>query len=384
MSQQTCFKQNFLQMDNTFEAYIMQYLADKYGERSEELYSLSYILQYLVNKTKSANRGAKARGSFANLYAIYVIVEDYLKHNFDKNGSYSQYEGAQFSVLFKRQRELPFGAKLQNHALNSRMNDEFFKFFPTLRGVYPIMRNLETQRYWFNENYLKVKVGKDTINIAQDIINIIDAYVAVKQDSFKQFIEQCQQLQTIEDEEPEAVKSFILSLLAPNVDARLFEIVSYAILKLFYRGQHIYWGYTMEDIRQEFLHLYKTGRTNANDGGIDFVMKPLGRFFQVTETLDFKKYFLDIEKIEKYPISFVIKTDESEKALMVKLKSDAVKTYVVEKVVNDYLACIEEVINIPKLKACLEKLEGEGKVSDVLKEIILQSKVEFNYDEDED
>lgn len=55
---------------------------------------------------------------------------------------------------------------------------------------------------------------------------------------------------------------------------------------------------------------------------------------------------------------------------MAKLKSDAVKTYVVEKVVNDYLACIEEVINIPKLKACLEKLEGEGKVSDVLKEII--------------
>lgn len=371
-------------MDNTFEAYIMQYLADKYGERSEELYSLSYILQYLVNKTKSANRGAKARGSFANLYAIYVIVEDYLKHNFDKNGSYSQYEGAQFSVLFKRQRELPFGAKLQNHALNSRMNDEFFKFFPTQRGVYPIMRNLETQRYWFNENYLKVKVGKDTINIAQDIINIIDAYMEVKQDSFKQFIEQCQQLQTIEDEEPEAVKSFILSLLAPNVDARLFEIVSYAILKFFYRGQHIYWGYTMEEIRQEFLHLYKTGRTNANDGGIDFVMKPLGRFFQVTETLDFKKYFLDIEKIEKYPISFVIKTDESEKALMAKLKSDAVKTYVVEKVVNDYLACIEEVINIPKLKACLEKLEGKGKVSDVLKEIILQSKVEFNYDEDED
>ena len=371
-------------MDNTFEAYIMQYLADKYGDCSEELYSLSYILQYLVNKTKSTNRGAKARGSFANLYAIYVIVEDYLKHGFDKNGNYAQYDGAQFSALFKRQREMPFGAKLQNHALNSRMNDEFFKFFPTQRGVYPIMRNLETQRYWFNENYLKVKIGSKTINIAQDIIKIIDAYIAAKQDSFKQFIEQCQQLQTIEAKEPEMVKSFILSLLAPNVDARLFEIVSYAILKFFYKGQHIYWGYTMEEIRQEYLHLYKTGRTNANDGGIDFVMKPLGRFFQVTETLDFKKYFLDIEKIEKYPISFVIKTDESEDALMAKLKSDAVKTYVVEKVVNDYLACIEEIINIPKLKDCLEKLEGEGKVSDVLKEIILQSKVEFNYEEDED
>lgn len=371
-------------MDNTFESYIKNYLDQKYGEQSEELYSLSYILQYLTNKTKSANRGAKARGSFGNLYAIYVIVEDYLKHGFDKNGEYAHYEGAQFSSLFKRQRELPFGAKLQNHSLNSRMNDEFFKFFPTQRGVYPIMRNLETQRYWFNENYLKIRVGQDTFNIATDIINIINAYVAAKQDSFQQFIEQCQQLQEIEDKEPEKVKSFILSLLAPNVDARLFEIVSYAILKFFYSGQHIYWGFTMEDIKQEYLHLYKTGRTNANDGGIDFVMKPLGRFFQVTETLDFKKYFLDIEKIERFPISFVIKTEEEESDILEKLKSDAVKTYIVEKIVDDYMSCIEDVINIPKLKTCLDALESKELIPNVLKEIILQSKVEFNYEEDED
>ena len=371
-------------MDNTFESYIKQYLDEKYGELSEDLYSLSYILQYLVNKTKAANRGAKARGSFGNLYAIYVIVEDYLKQGFDKSGEYAQYEGAQFSALFNRQRELPFGAKLQNHSLNSRMNDEFFKFFPTQKGVYPIMRNLETQRYWFNENYLKIKVGHKTINIARDIINIIDAYVAVKQDSFKQFIEQCQQLQEVEDKEPETVKAFILSLLAPNVDARLFEIVSYSILKYYYRGQHIYWGYTMEEIKQEYLHLYKTGRTNANDGGIDFVMKPLGRFFQVTETLDFKKYFLDIEKIEKFPISFVIKSEETESDLKNKLKNDAIKTYVVQKVVDDYMSCIEEIINIPKLKDYLGELESKGLISDILKEIILQSKVEFNYEEDED
>ena len=75
--------------------------------------------------------------------------------------------------------------------------------------------------------------------------------------------------------------------------------------------------------------MYKTGRTNANDGGIDFVMKPLGRFFQVTETLDFKKYFLDIEKIERYPLSFVIKSEEAIEDLMEKLRTDALKTYVI-------------------------------------------------------
>ena len=115
-------------MESSFASYIRSYIKDKYGEDAESIFSLSYILQYLVYKTKSANKGAKARGSFANLYAIYVIIEDYLNKGFDKSGKYSDYEGAQFSVLFKRQRELPFGAKLQNHGLNSRMNEEFFKY----------------------------------------------------------------------------------------------------------------------------------------------------------------------------------------------------------------------------------------------------------------
>ena len=113
-------------------------------------------------------------------------------------------------------------------------------------------------------------------------------------------------------------------------------------------------------------------------------MKPLGRFFQVTETLDFKKYFLDIEKIERYPLSFVVKSEESIDELLAKIKADALKTYVVQKVVDNYLSCIEEVINIPVLKSYLYDLEQKSIVPEVLKEIILQSKVEFNYDEDED
>ena len=54
----------------------------------------------------------------------------------------------------------------------------------------------------------------------------------------------------------------------------------------------------MDKLNTENLKLYKTGRTNANDGGIDFVMKPLGRFFQVTETLDFKNTFLTLIKFK--------------------------------------------------------------------------------------
>lgn len=137
----------------------------------------------------------------------------------------------------------------------------------------------------------------------------------------------------------------------------------------------------MDTLTTESLKLYKTGRTNANDGGIDFVMKPLGRFFQVTETLDFKKYFLEIEKIEKYPVTFVIKSDENIETLQRKLYDEATKAYVVESIVNKYLSCIEDIINIPQLLSYLSAIEQSGRISDVLAEIVLQSKVEFNYDE---
>lgn len=111
-------------------------------------------------------------------------------------------------------------------------------------------------------------------------------------------------------------------------------------------------------------------------------MKPLGRFFQVTETLDFKKYFLDIEKIEKYPITFVVKSTESVEELRNKLYQDAIKTYIVEDIVKKYMSCIEDIINIPLLLSYFQVVETVGMLPNVLNEILQQSKVEFNYEED--
>lgn len=368
-------------MEHSFTPVIKDILFQMYGKVAAEIYSQNLLLQYINEKTKSANKGSKSRSSFANLYAVYVIIEDYIAHGFDKNSKYKNYEGAQFSCLFQRQRELPFGSKLQNHALNNRMNAEFQKFFPT-SDITPILRNLETNRYWINENLLLVKVHRNKYNIAKAIIAIINEYVKVKQDSFQRFIKQCEDLQTLEDNGNESVHEFIVGLLAPNVDARLFEIVSYAILKYYYREQTIIWGYSWENLNEDVLKLYKTGRTNANDGGIDFVMKPLGRFFQVTETLDFKKYFLDIEKIEKYPITFVVKSLDDVDVLKDKLYKDASRTYVVENIVRKYMECIEEIINIPILLHHFQRIEDAGLISSVLKEIILQSRVEFNYEDE--
>ncbi len=129
--------------------------------------------------------------------------------------------------------------------------------------------------------------------------------------------------------------------------------------------------------------MYKTGRTNANDGGIDFVMKPLGRFFQVTETLDFKKYFLDIDKIQKFPVTFVIKSDVDTEALLKKIRENASKTYSIKAIVDKYMDCIEEVINIPILSKRFQEAVKFGYLNNILDEVVTQSKVEFNYEEEE-
>lgn len=370
-------------MENIFTANIKSVLEKHFGKDAEDIFDKSQLVQYINEKTRSANKGSKSRSSFANLYAIYVIIEDYITNGYDKKGDYSKYEGALFNKLFARQRELPFGSKLQNHALNNRMNSEFQKYFPSSEYI-PILRNLETNRYWINENLLKVKVGKAKFNISNALIEIIDEYAKTKQDAFQRFVRSCEELQEIGKTTPKKIEEFVIGLLAPNVDARLFEIVSYSILKYFYHDLQIIWGFEMEKLNTENLKLYKTGRTNANDGGIDFVMKPLGRFFQVTETLDFKKYFLDIDKIQKYPITFVIKSTESTEDLLKKISDNASKTYSIKAIVDKYMDCIEEVINIPTLNDRFNDAVKQGYLNKILDEIVIQSKVEFNYEDPEE
>jgi hypothetical protein len=261
------------------------------------------------------------------------------------------------------------------------MNEEFKKFFPTCEYT-PIIRVPATNCYWFNENLLKIKANKKNFNIAESVIEIIDSYIEAKRGSFEKFIEICEKLREIDEENAPITSEFVLGLLAPNIDARIFEIVSFSILKYYYSDQTVYFGFELDEIEEENLKLFKTGRTNANDGGIDFVMKPLGRFFQVTETTDVKKYFLDIDKLEKFPITFVVKSEETSETLLQKIRSNAEKQYSIKAVVNKYIDCIEEIINIQELTERFKKAVELDYLDDILNEIIIQSKVEFNYNDD--
>lgn len=140
-----------------------------------------------------------------------MLVEDYLRGGFDSRDDYADYKGAVFSDLFKRQRELPFGSKLQNHALNHRLNEEFRKYFPAVDYV-PILRDSSTNRYWFNENMLVAHPNGEKRNLAGTVIEIVDAYIKAKMESFNAFIETCERLASLKDDDTEEALEFIRGL----------------------------------------------------------------------------------------------------------------------------------------------------------------------------
>jgi len=267
-----------------FTPTILDVLSDYTTADAEDILERSPLIQYLNIKTEAANRGSKVRAAYGNHYAIYVLVEDYINKDFNVSGKYDRYDGARFSDLLKRQRELPFGSRLQNHALNHRLNEEFTKLFPN-ETAQVVIRNLETQRYWINENLLKItSAGKD-VNLSVAIIAIIEKYIEARQNAFHSFIAECQKILELKGSDPATAKLFVADLLNQHVDARIFEIVSFAILKAHFAGKVIYWGWSKDDLNEDMLALYKTGRTNANDGGIDFVMRHSVDFFRLLRPL---------------------------------------------------------------------------------------------------
>ena len=101
-----------------------------------------------------------------------------------------------------------------------------------------MFRSFATQkrnRYWINEGLLKVQIDGEIYSIAQPILQIIDAYVDVKRVAFEGFIQDCERMAALGDSDPDAVEAFIRELVRPAADARVFEIVSFAILKPFYK-----------------------------------------------------------------------------------------------------------------------------------------------------
>ncbi len=79
----------------------------------------------------------------------------------------------------------------------------------------------------------------------------------------------------------------------------------------------------------------------------------------------------------------MIKSEEDEAAIKSRIKQSAKRQYSVEAIVDNYMASIEEIINIPVLIERFGKAVEQGRLANILNEIIRQSRVEFNYEDGE-
>lgn len=357
-------------MKEFIEIILKEHLEENEEIDINVLFSSSPLLRYLDLKMGAIYGNSKTRRNLGNIYAIYSILHYYKKDFYNKPDKYREFEGYEYTKLFDFFRGLYGGEKLQNHALNSRVNGEFKN--KIVKDTDNELIVINESKYALHIDYLYV----DGIDITPIAIAIVEEYISLLKLKDQKLIGDIETLIKLENYEEK--KEIIKEILDENAEARIFEIISYAILKHHYKEIKLYIGYSLEKLEEKYLTLYKTGRTNANDGGIDFVMRPIGRFFQVTEVNDYDKYLLDLDKVLHFPITFVIKTEKDKNLVLEELdeyinaRSSGMKV-----IINRYKKAIEEVITINELKLWLEDLDNDS-VDELLKDIDFYYRLELH------
>ena len=351
--------------------FVKDILENEYGNIYQKIFDGCPLIKYLDSKMGAVYGDSKTRRSLANIYAIYSILYFYTKDYYNNKEEYKKFTGYKYTVLFDFCIKLYGGSKLQNHAFNSRVNGEFKNKIAEQDLII-----IDNGKYALHIDFLYVN-DKDISKIA---IKIIEKYIELLQQKDNTILIDLEDLKKFQKVENKKEK--LISMLSENTEARIFEIISFAVLKNHYKEIKIYWGYELEKIKEDYLTLYKTGRTNANDGGIDFVMKPLGRFFQVTEVIEnYNKYLLDIDKVMHFPITFVVKTKKSKKELQTELE-EYIEKYSggMEMLKNKYKNAIEEIITINELKEWIKNLSNST-INEVVDDIERYYKLEMNLDD---
>lgn len=354
--------------------FIKELLITDYEVDYQLVYDNSKLIQYLDKKMGAVHGDSKTRRNLASIYAIYSILNFYKNDYYNQPDKYRNFGGYDYMRLFSYCRSLYGGSKLQNHALNSRVNGEFRNKFPSITNDLIIVDN---GKYLMHIDYLYV--GKR--DISKTCCKIIEKYIELLMQKDHTLLKILQNMEQITDYNEK--KKQINELLTEDAEARIFEIISYAILKNHYSNIKVYFGYSMQTIKEENLQLFKTGRTNANDGGIDFVMRPVGRFFQVTEVDKYDKYLLDIDKVMHFPVTFVIKTKASKDSVLKDLQAYIdVRANGMRVIKERYEKAIEEVITINELTEWIYNL-GNDDIDEIIRDIDICYKLEMNMDNDE-
>ena len=356
------------------EPFVKEILESEFPENYEDIYDKSLLIQYLDKKMKAVHGNSKTRRSLANIYAIYSILHFYAENYYSQPDEYRKFAGFDYMLLFNFYRSLYGGKKLQNHALNSRVNGEFKNKFRSIRNNLIIINN---GKYLIHIDYLYI----ENIDISKVCCKIIEKYMELIIQKDYELIEILHNLQN--EKNYSKKRDTIKTLLSEDAEARIFEIISYAILKNHYKNIKVYFGYSEDSIKEICLELFKTGRTNANDGGIDFVMRPVGRFFQVTEVNNYDKYLLDIDKVLHFPITFVIKTHQTKENVLQQLQ-----TYIDERangmvvIEESYNKAIEEIITINELQKWIAEL-NDSDIDQIIRDIDIYYQLEMNMNDDD-
>jgi len=330
----------------------------------------SPLLRYLDLKTGAIYGDTKTRRSLGNVYAIYAILFFYSNEYYEKPDEYKEFTGYEYTKLLAFCRGLYGGGKLQNHALNHRVNGEFRNKIVSDSGNELII--IIDRKYTIHIDYLYV----DGIDISKIAVRIIEEYIQLLATKDSKLIADIERL--IEMESTSSKKAKISEMIDDKSEARIFEIIAYAILKNHYKNVKVFFGYSREKLQEQYLTLYKTGRTNANDGGIDFVMRPVGRFFQVTEVSSYDKYLLDMDKVMHFPITFVIKTLQDKNTVLSQLEDYIEQKSGGMRIIRErYQQAVEEIITINELRDWLNALDGQS-IDELLQDINLYYRLELN------
>ena len=133
------------------EEFVAEILQADFPNNYNKVYESNYMLQYLDKKMKAVHGNSKTRRSLANIYAVYSILYFYKSDFYNKPSEYKSFEGYDYMRLFNFYRGLYGGSKLQNHALNSRVNGEFRNKFSNANTDLIIINN---GKYLINIEYL--------------------------------------------------------------------------------------------------------------------------------------------------------------------------------------------------------------------------------------
>lgn len=222
----------------------------------------------------------------------------------------------------------------------------------------------------------------DNHDISKTCCKVIEKYVDMLIAKDHALMQVLQQMKEVSDYNEK--KKRIRGLLSEDAEARIFEIISYAILKNHYKSITVYFGYSLDSIQEAELQLFKTGRTNANDGGIDFVLRPVGRFFQVTEVNNYDKYLLDIDKVMHFPVTFVIKTKLLKETVLQEMEEYIDRRANGMRIVEQrYRNAIEEIITINELYRWVNEL-NDTDIDGIIRDIDMYYKLEMNMDAADD